>query len=66
MPYKYNNNEIVTKYDTLSEYAQITENIYKKDTPLVVVIHDLHNNSKVQQNIEKIIKFISNNSKINK
>ncbi len=66
LPYKYNNNEIVTKYDTLSEYAQITENIYKKDTPLVVVIHDLHNNSKVQQNIEKIIKFISNNSKINK
>ena len=66
LPYKYNNSEIVTKYDTLSEYAQITENSYKKDTPLVVVIHDLHNNSKVQQNIEKIIKFISNNSKINK
>ena len=55
VPYKYNNNEIVTKYDTLSEYAQITENIYKKDTPLVVVVYDLHNNSKVQQNIEKII-----------
>ncbi|WP_372520683.1 hypothetical protein [Candidatus Ruminimicrobiellum ovillum] len=66
LPYKYDNNEIITKCDTLSEYAQITENIYKKDTPLVVVIHDLHNNSKVQQNIEQIINFISNNSKINK
>lgn len=66
VPYKYNNNEIVTKYDTLSEYAQITENIYKKDTPLVVVVYDLHNNSKVQQNIEKIINFISRNSEINK
>lgn len=30
LPYKYNNNEIVTKYDSLSQYAQITENIYQK------------------------------------
>lgn len=65
LPYKYNN-EIVTKYAALAEYAQVTESIYKKDTPLIVVIHDLHNNSKVQQNIEQIINFISNNSKINK
>ena len=61
LPYN-NNNEVITKCDTLSQYAQITENIYKQDTPLVVVIHDLHNNSKVQQNIEQIINFISNNS----
>ena len=66
LPYKYDNNEIVTKYDNLSQYAQITENIYRKDTPLVVVIHDLHNNAKVQQNIEQIINFISQNSHINK
>lgn len=65
LPYS-NNNGVITKYDTLSQYAQITENIYKKDTPLVIVIHDLHNNSKVQQNIEQIINFISNNSQINK
>ena len=65
-PLSYNNNEIVTKYDTLSQYAQITDNIYKENAPLVVVIHDLHNNSKVQQNIEQIINFISKNSKINK
>ena len=66
LPYKYDNNEIITKYDSLSQYAQITENIYRKDTPLVVVIHDLHNNAKVQQNIEQIINFISQNSHINK
>ena len=66
-PLPYNNkNEVITKYDMLFQYAQITENIYKQDTPLVIVIHDLHNNSKVQQNIEQIINFISNNSQINK
>lgn len=66
-PLSYNNTDkVITKYDILSQYAQITDNIYKKDTPLFVVIHDLHNNSKVQQNIEQIINFISQNSKINK
>ena len=66
LPYKYNNNEIVTKYDSLSQYAQITENIYRKGAPVVVIIHDLHNNSKVQKNIEQIINFFSQNTKINK
>ncbi|MCR4662291.1 MAG: hypothetical protein K5622_00195, partial [Endomicrobiaceae bacterium] len=62
----YNNNETATKYNSFAEYAQITENIYKENAPLVVLIHDLHNNPKVQQNIEQIINFISQNSKINK
>lgn len=66
LPYRYSNDEIITEYDNFAQYAQITENIYKQDTPLVVVIHDLHNNSKVQQNIEQIINFISQNSKLNK
>ena len=66
LPYKYTDNDVITKSESLAQYGQITENIYKKDTPLVVVIHDLHNNSKVQQNIEQIINFISQNSKINK
>ena len=64
LPYKYINNEVITKSEKLAQYGQITENIYKKDTPLFVVIHDLHNNSKVQQNIEQIINFIYQNSKI--
>ena len=61
-----NLNEIITNNDIFSKYAQITFSSYKKDTPLVVVINDLHNNSNAQSNIEQIISFFKNNSNLDK
>lgn len=61
-----NSNDLVLKKDLLSQYAQIEDSIYKENTPLVILINDLHNNPTVQKNIENIISFIRNNSKIDK
>ena len=57
---------IMTTSDLFSAYGQVTYNSYKKNTPLVVVINDLHNNNDAQSNIEQIISFFKNNSNIDK
>lgn len=77
-PYQYINNSInnninnnvtnnlLNEQNKFSQYAYIQNSIYKKNTPLAIIINDLHNNIKVQKNIEQIINFISDNSKIDK
>ena len=64
-----NNNsisDIVTKSDLFSQYGQVIFNSYKENTPLIVVINDLHNNSNAQNNIEQIISFFKDNSNLDK
>lgn len=57
---------IMTTADLFSAYGQVTYSSYKKNTPLVVVINDLHNNADAQSNIEQIISFFKKNSNIDK
>ena len=61
VPKSLKNNEtiqqIITNEDVFSKYGQIIYSSYKKNTPLVVMINDLHNNFAAQQNIEQIISY---------
>ena len=70
LPASLNNNiiktqqEIITNEDTFSKYGQIIYSSYKKNSPLIVVINDLHNNSVAQNNIERIISFFNEKSNL--
>ena len=70
IPKSLKNNEtiqqIITNEDVFSKYGQIIYSSYKKNTPLVVMINDLHNNFAAQQNIEQIISFFNKNSNLKK
>ena len=70
VPKSLKNNEtiqqIITNEDVFSKYGQIIYSSYKQNTPLVVMINDLHNNFAAQQNIEQIISFFNKNSNLKK